>query len=145
MRKAISLNPNDDIASFGYAQALSYAGFNREALDVWGRTQHLNPFFPAVWFGIRAKPHIMLREFEPALRLTRSCAERAPRHYHCFIYLAIAARELGREEEARAAARRVLEIYPKFTIERHMSIAPFSKGADAAQFAEYLRRAGLPE
>ena len=87
----------------------------------------------------------MLREFEPAFRLASSCTERAPRHYHCFLYLAIAAKESGREEEARGAVRRLLEIYPKFTIKRHMHIAPFKKDADAAQFAAYLRRLGLPE
>ena len=144
-RKAIGLNPNDSRAWVGYAQALSYAGLNREALDVWERTQHLNPFVSGPSFGIRAKPHIMLREFEPAFRLARSCAERTPTHYHCFMFLAVAAKESGREEEARAAVRRLLEIYPKFTIKRHMHVAPFKKDADAAQFAEYLRRLGLPD
>ena len=62
-----------------------------------------------------------------AYRLARSCTERTPTHYHCFVYLAIAASELGRQEEARGAVQRVLEIYPKFTIKRHMSIAPFRK------------------
>jgi tetratricopeptide (TPR) repeat protein len=143
--KAIGLNPNDGTAWVGYAQALSYAGFNREALQVWERTQHLNPFVPGVWFGIRAKQHIMLLEFEPAFRLARSCAERTPTHYHCFMFLAVAAKESGREEEARGAVQRVLELYPKFTIKRHMDVAPFKKETDAAQFAEYLRRLGLPE
>jgi adenylate cyclase len=145
LRKAMSLNPNDELALLGYSQALSYAGFNREALDVWERTQHLHPFIPGAWFGVRAKPHLMLREFEPAMRLARLCAERSPGHFPCFIDLAIAAKETGRDEEARRALQRLLEIYPKFTIRRHMSIAPFRIASDAVQFAEYLRRAGLPE
>jgi hypothetical protein len=60
------------------------------------------------------------------------------------MYRAIAAKELGLQEEARAATRRLLEIYPKLTIRRHMRIAPWNE-ADAACFAGYLRRAGLPE
>jgi adenylate cyclase len=145
LRRAISLNPNDEVASFGYAQALYFAGLSREAIEVWERTQRLNPFIPGVWFGLRAAPHIMLREFEPALRLARLCAERAPSQYPCFVYLAIAARELGLEDEARSAVQRVIELYPKFTIRRHLQVVPFRRDADAAQFAEYLRRAGLPE
>jgi hypothetical protein len=39
----------------------------------------------------------------------------------------------------------LLEIYPKFTIARHMRIIPFRNEADALRFAEYLRRAGPPE
>jgi len=145
LRRAISLNPNDELASLGYAQALYFAGFNREAIEVWERTQRLNPFIPGVWFGLRAAPHIMLREFEPALRLARLCAERAPSQYPCFVYLAIAARELGREDEMRSAVKRVIELYPEFTIRRHLQVVPFRRDADAVQFAEYLRRAGLPE
>jgi TolB-like protein/DNA-binding winged helix-turn-helix (wHTH) protein len=144
-RRAVSLNPSFSRAWVGYSQALSYAGLNREALQVWERTQHLDPFSTGPMFGIRAKQHIMLLEFEPAFRLARSCTERTPTHYHCFMFLAIAAKESGREEEARGAVRRVLELYPKFTIRRHMQVAPFKKETDAVQFAEYLRRAGLPE
>jgi adenylate cyclase len=144
-RKAVGLNPNDDTAWVGYAQALSYAGFNRESLDVWRRAEHLNPFVPGVWFGIRAKPHIMLREFEPAFPLVRSCTERTPTHYPCFMFLAIAAKELGRDDAARGAVRRLLELYPKFTIKRHLGVAPFKKDVDAVQLSVYLRRAGLPE
>jgi hypothetical protein len=66
----------------------------------------------------------MLREFEPALRLTRSCAERAPKLFACSLLRAIAAKELGLEDEARAAARRLLEIYPKFTIRRLCASSP---------------------
>ena len=34
----------------------------------------------------------------------------------------------GREEEARGAVRRVLELYPKFTIRRHMQRRPIQEG-----------------
>lgn len=145
LRKAIELNPNDTVAHSIYGNALSFAGFNRESIEAWERAERLDPFHPAISLALKAKPHIMLREFEPALRLTRSCAERAPRLVACFIYLAVVANELGLEDEARRAARRLLEVYPRFTIERHMQLAPFRSQADAAQFVEYLRRAGLPE
>jgi len=39
----------------------------------------------------------------------------------------------------------LLEIYLKFTIKWHMRIVPFRHEADAARFANYLRRSGLPE
>jgi hypothetical protein len=63
----------------------------------------------------------------------------------CPLYRAVAAKELGLKDEARAAALRLIELYPKFTIRRHMRIMPLRNEADAARFAEYLRRAGLPE
>jgi TolB-like protein/DNA-binding winged helix-turn-helix (wHTH) protein/Tfp pilus assembly protein PilF len=144
LRKAIELNPNDVSAHITYGIALSFAGYYRESIPAWDGAFRHDPFFPALSLALKAQPYVMLREFEPALRLTRSCAERAPKLFACWLLRAVAAKELGLEDEARAAARRLLEIYPKFTIQRHMRISPWNE-ADAARIAEYLRRAGLPE
>jgi TolB-like protein len=145
LSRAIDLNPNDAEGHAHYGQALFFAGRYRDSIKAWEGAERLDPFGPAIWLAFRALPHIMLHEFEPALRLARSCAQRAPKLPTCSIYLAIAARELGLEDDARAAARRVLEIYPGFSIERYMRIVPFGREADAAQWVGYLRRIGLPE
>ncbi|HWE15972.1 MAG TPA: hypothetical protein VG758_02135, partial [Hyphomicrobiaceae bacterium] len=77
--------------------------------------------------------------------LTRTCAERLPKLVTCHVDRAAAAAGAGLDDEARAAAKRLLEVYPKFTIAQHMRLRPFRSEADAARFAGYLRRAGLPE
>jgi tetratricopeptide (TPR) repeat protein len=144
-RKALSLNPNDATAYRAYADALSFSGRHRESIEAWERAERLDPFYPAIVLALRARAHTMLGEFEPALRLTRTCAERLPKLFVCFLQRAAAAASAGLEEEARTAARRLLEVYPKFSIQRHMRMLPFRNEADAARFAGYLRRAGLPE
>lgn len=144
-RKAIEINPNEVVAYAVYGDVLSGAGRYRESIAAWDRSVSHDPYHPALNLALKAKSHVMLGEFDPALRLLRSCAERAPKLFTCPLYRAVAAKELGLEEEARAAARRLLELYPKFAIGRHMRITPFRNDADAARFAEYLRRAGLPE
>jgi hypothetical protein len=86
----------------------------------------------------------MLGEFETALALARSCAQRA-RLFACSLYRAIAASELGLTGEAKEAMATLLEINPQFSIARHMSTAPFSDRQSADRLISYMRRAGIPE
>jgi adenylate cyclase len=143
LRKALSLNPNDVTARSSYGDALYFAGSYREALEIWERYEQVDPF-TVLLLAFRAKAHVMLGEFDRALPLSRSCAERAPKLVGCSVNRAIAANELGFPEEARAAVRQVLDIDRQFTVQRLKRIYPFRNEADADRFAELMRRAGLP-
>ncbi len=142
LRKSISLNPNDESSIGMHAEVLVRSGHYREAIEAWERRERLDPFRPPLTAALKARAHILVGEFESALALTRSCAERAPELQNCFIYLAIAANELGREEEAYAAVRRVVELNPKFTIRGLLALVRFR---NETKLAGYLRRAGFPE
>jgi adenylate cyclase len=145
IEKAVSLNPNDSSAHATRGNILTFAGLNRQAINAWGENMRVDPFFPALSLALKAIPHLMLEEFEPALALTRSCAQRAPRLFACFLYLAVAANELGLEDEAADAVASLLDINPHFRIARHMRMVPFRDEDSAAQLVTYMRRAGMPE
>jgi adenylate cyclase len=51
----------------------------------------------------------------------------------------------GREEEARAAAKEILRINPKFSIEQFVRASPQRDANARERFAQALRNAGLPE
>ena len=51
---------------------------------------------------------------------------------------------LGRGEETRASAQRLLELWPSFTISEYLG-SNFTGPERLAMFDEALRRAGLPE
>jgi adenylate cyclase len=145
VRRAIALNPSYAGANAVNGNIMTFVGDYRKAIEAWEREERLNPFGAALSLALRAVPHILLKEFESALHLTRTCAQRAPRVFPCYLYLAIAAKELGLEEEARDAGRQLLVVYPKFTIEGFMRILPYRSEAEAIRLADYMRRAGLPE
>jgi adenylate cyclase len=145
LRTALRINPNDADSLRNFATVLASAGLFRDSLDAWDQAIRLDPFFPAITFGLKARAHVMLGEYDKAIPLARTCAERAPKLMACFFHLAIAANEQGLTDESRAAVRRILELDPKFSIRRQLRIVSYAKEADAARFAEYLRRAGLPE
>lgn len=144
VKRAIELNPNDAAAHATHANILYFAGRHREAIDAWNENMRVDPFYPALNLALKASPHLMLGEFEPALALARSCAQRA-RLFACSLYRAIAAHELGYKDEAGEAVDMLLEINPQFGIARHMQMAPFSDLESADRLAAYMRRAGIPE
>ena len=75
----------------------------------------------------------------------RRLADRAPDYGAVHVWLAATYARLGRMGDARAAAARVLELDPGFTIERvAKTTIAFRQADDAEHCFEGLRRAGLP-
>ena len=74
-----------------------------------------------------------------------SCFAHVPLpNYRVWAYVAACHARLGHEEQARTAAHRTLEMFPKFSIERFMTREPFRNASDSDYLAESLRLAGLP-
>jgi len=143
LRHAIALNPNDADAFFYHGDALGRAGEHRASIEALERTRRLDPFAPSIVPGLIARSHIMLGEHDQALALSRECSERAPHVNACLVTRAVAAAALGASAEAQTAVRRLLEIYPSFSI----GLWPrrFRLDWDETLYIKYLRAAGFPE
>ena len=66
-----------------------------------------------------------------------------PRWPH--LHLAMVYSELGRDEEARAHMKKVLEFYPRFNLEGRRRALFFKDPANSEREIEALRKAGAPE
>jgi len=82
-----------------------------------------------------------LRRFDEAIVVLKKALRQNPKFMPACRGLASAFAHLGRDAEAHAAAARVLEIDPAFTISTHIARVPKS----SKLFIEGLRKAGLPE
>ena len=51
----------------------------------------------------------------------------------------------GRKEEARAAAEKILEIKPSYSVAQQEKVNPYKDRSVAKRFGDSLRMAGLPE
>jgi adenylate cyclase len=143
--RALALNPSDAVAVATRGNVLSFLGRYPEAVQAWEDAEQMDPFVTPLSFALKSMPLVMLGEYERALASARTCAQRAPRLQTCYFYLAIAANELGSEEEAREAMRILLELNPSTTISGHLGIRSFKDPAEGRRLAELMRRAGLPE
>ena len=143
--KALDLNPNDIAARATHANLLTFVGRSRDSIDAWDKNLRVDPFHPALNLALKAMPHILLSEYDQALALTRTCAQRAQRLFPCHLYRAIAANELGLEDETAEALAALLDINPQFNIARHMRLAPFSDQESADRLVAHMQRTGIPD
>lgn len=103
-------------------------------LDPWG--------FAA--YDAQAMSHFHLGRYDKAAHAAYKSVHANPAHSITYVQLAAALTKLGRMEEAKAAAAKVLELHPTFRYSRQFA------GVDCAPtlataLSEALRTVGLPE
>jgi TolB-like protein/tetratricopeptide (TPR) repeat protein len=141
--RALELNPNS--AQFFYGHVLSIAGRPLDGLAVLQRSMRLDPFFNPMLLGQLGHCYLMLGNERAALAPLRECAARAPRWRPAFVWLAAACMRLDLVNEARAAAARVLDIEPNFSIDAWRRLHPYRDLKGPERMYKALRAVGLPE
>jgi len=85
----------------------------------------------------------MMGRHEEAMAAQQQVLLRTPDHLHAHVHLAHIYSDLGREEEARAAAAEVLRLNPNFSLEAGRQIYPFKDPAVIEHGIAALRKLGL--
>jgi adenylate cyclase len=137
--RAIALDPN---LADGYARLatiLNSTGKPEEALGLAEKAVRLNPGF---LFEL-GQAYCLAGRYEEAIATLKKLLVRNPNLLHAQLFLAIASREAGREEEARAAAAEVLRISPNFSLEVMKQRVPNTDPAVVERTVAALRKAGL--
>jgi tetratricopeptide (TPR) repeat protein len=88
--------------------------------------------------------HLLRGRYEEACRAAYKSVQTNPAHSITYVQLAGALAKLGRMDEARAAAARVLELQPGFRYSRQFAGVNCAPGL-AETLGDALRDAGLPE
>jgi adenylate cyclase len=145
--RANALNPNCvNWINWQFAPALVRVGESRRAIDVINRYLRLDPLYAPFASGILGFAHYMLREYVQALPLFRDCVSTSPKMRIAHAGLAATYAQLGKAEEARAAAAELMRLEPNFTIggiARPTTV--FKYAEDDQHYFDGLRKAGLPE
>jgi len=153
-RKAIELAPNNFVSLGGLACRLRYmAGAEQEAVELFERAIRLSPKHPwwvPVCYGFAL--HMVGRK-EEAVAAMKRAIDQKPRSATPHVQLAAVYADLGRMNEAKAAAKEVKRLNPKLTASRFVKIRPFhdlkrDSFRDPKRDAWYINllvRAGMPE
>ncbi|MEK6210687.1 MAG: adenylate/guanylate cyclase domain-containing protein [Pseudomonadota bacterium] len=110
--QAFRLNPNFADAKADFGIRLAMIGRQSEGAALTREAMRLNPLYPRWYhftFAIEAFQH---RQFQRAIDETEKIA--MPQFYMTSAFLAAANAHLGRMNEARAAMRQLLKLYPEF-------------------------------
>jgi tetratricopeptide (TPR) repeat protein len=144
-RKAIKLAPNDFTVIAGLAARLGYWGGEQEAVELFERAIRLSPKNP--WWvpaGYGFVLHLVGRKEEAVAALKRAIDQK-PGNATAQARLAAVYADLGRMNEAKAAAKEAKRLNPKFTASRYMKSYSLNDPKRDAWYTALFLRAGLPE
>ncbi|WP_246738521.1 tetratricopeptide repeat protein [Bradyrhizobium sp. CCBAU 051011] len=141
--RAVALNPNSWRTWNNRGWVYIMAGLPEEAIRSFERAIRMSPVDPLLHMTFLGIGHALmgLRRFDEAIVVLKKALSQNPFFMPACRGLASALAHLGRDAEAHAAAARVLEIDPAFTISAHIARVP----KNSKLFIEGLRKAGLPE
>jgi adenylate cyclase len=142
LETAIALNPNDADGYVFQGQALSRVGRSDEAIEMIEKARRLNPAAPRWYAWHLGMAYYLSRRYEEAVVALRRGSPLSPMAYR---WLAATYAQLGREQDAKAAADEYLKRTPDFSLARHLEMVPFQHLGDRDHYVEGLRKAGLPE
>ncbi|SEC84354.1 TolB amino-terminal domain-containing protein [Rhizobiales bacterium GAS188] len=142
---ALALSPSCALA-YSFGSVVTATGGDADRGIEWGeRALRLSPFDPmsygpclAITFG-----RFQRGEYEAAAEGARKAFQANPNWSYAHVLLAATHAKLGRLDAAKAAAARVLELEPGYTISG-MCAAVDIHASIAAPLSEALRAAGLP-
>jgi adenylate cyclase len=143
---AIALSPSSAFTYIMGSVVRGWAGEGDRAIEWAMQGLRLSPFDPwnfNAWFGVFAGNFLQAR-YEDAAHAAHKAIQCNPGFSILHMCLTAALTKLGRIDEARAAAARVLALQPAFSVgEWCAALDPAPE--IAAPFTEALRAAGLPE
>jgi len=143
--RSVELDPNGAMVHGLLGMTLNYAGRPDEAIGYLKQGIRLNPF-PAYWyFRHLGLCYLQKERYEEALTEFKKALHRSPDALINHLDLAIVYILLDRQEEARAAAKKVLEIDPKYSVERVLKGSPIKNQAFVKLIFDALHKAGFPE
>lgn len=140
LQRALALNPNDADIMAELSAVEAYANPER-ALALIKGAMRLNPHYPDWYLWSPGDALYALKRYQEvvgAIELMRNptVARRV---------LAASYAQLGRPQEARWHAERILAADPNFSVAAFVAKMPETDPGRLADFAEGLRKAGLPE
>ncbi|HUF45366.1 MAG TPA: tetratricopeptide repeat protein, partial [Aestuariivirgaceae bacterium] len=138
--RAIEINSSDAYSYSARGSVLMWSGEAEEAIRMIELAKRFDPLLRPEYLYNLGFAYYLTGRYDEAVRLVEPIASRGS-NYMGYAVLAASYAMLGRDEEARQAAREVMRRWPFFEVESFVDQWP---DPDArAKMAEGLRRAGL--
>ena len=146
LEAALALSPSSALTYILGSVMLAWGGEAERAIEWSERGMRLSPLDPWAFaaYDAQALSHFHLGRYDKAAHAAYKSVHANPAHSITYVQLAAALARLGRLEEAKAAAAKVLELHPAFRYSRQFAGVDCAP-ALAASMADALRMVGLPE
>jgi TolB-like protein len=142
---ALALSPSTAFTYMAGSVIFGWAGQAERAIEWAERALRLNPLDPLQWYSCHGLTlaHFALGHDEEAASAARRGIQYNPGMSISHMLLAASLSRLRRVDEAKAAAKRLMELQPNFSIARHLTGVDCEKALGAA-LTQALSVLGLP-
>ena len=144
--RALALEANSFLALGFSGCAFMYSCRGKEALAVFEKAERFNPSYPFMPIYL-SWVYLLLGRYEEAFEQAQKAVERNRQsvfgQFVAQLLLTATCNLTGREAEARTAARKFLDIYPNFSVERWRNNLAFKDNDQIDLTINALRKAGL--
>jgi adenylate cyclase len=141
--RAVALNPNGSEAYYFLGGIVGASGNWAESVPHIKMSIRLNPIPTASKYCYLGRSYFMLGQYDEAVVELKKALQTDPDFIMAHIFLAACYSSMGRDAEAASAAKEVLRINPKFSVESHAKTLPYKDKADVDREVAALRKAGL--
>lgn len=143
---ALRINANAAPAWLWSAAAQAWMGNSSRAIEEINKAMALSPYDPLMYAysGNAATAYLVDGQYERAIECALRSLRENRTYTSAYKQLAMALVLAGRGDEARAPARRLLELEPELTVEGFRLRYPGSASPHADLFCDALARAGVP-
>jgi TolB-like protein/lipopolysaccharide biosynthesis regulator YciM len=148
LETAIELNPNGLQAYLLTAHALNYLGRGEESIERLQTALRLSPRDPLQGpiFVRMAEAYFAIGDHEASVEWAQKALGRPETQFWGNAILTAALGQLGRQEDAQAAAKKLLDRKPDFTVALPTQTQLISGESDyLKRYEEGLRKAGIPK
>src|SRR6266568_3107147 len=140
-RRALALNPNEDLIVVQQGEILTWLGQPEAAIEWIEKAMRLNPYHPERFWNHLGRAYFVARRYGEAI--TAFSRITAPDHLH-HAFLAACHAESGDDAAARRHVAAVLKREPGFGVERYMNTLHYKRPEDREHHRNALLKAGVP-
>jgi len=147
IERSLYLNPSSAQGYTGSGWVNTYAGYPLVAIEHFQRALRLSPVDPEKGIALSGigMSHLMLDHFDQALDAGGRALREMPNYATSYRVVISALVGLGRIDEAREAATRLMRAFPRYNLGLQAQINPWRDVGFGQRYLEALRAAGVPE
>jgi DNA-binding SARP family transcriptional activator len=144
LTEAMRLGRNHAMVYAIAANVANFSGRPDAGLRLTEQAMRLCPVYPPWYAGDMAQAHLQLGQIAQSLVWSKAAIDRSGAYIHAHLFRVIGLHELGRAEDAAAAARVVMKLDPAFGASAWAAGQPFLDPVWNQRFLDALTATGLP-
>jgi adenylate cyclase len=145
LNRAAALNPDNTFAYFYLGWTLNYAGRSQEAIPAFQKMRRSNPLNPQWALLGLGSANLFAGNYDEAIPYYQKMIDGGSKFYRTYLDIAACQVTLGRQEEAQINCKKVMELNPKFRMQKHITRLPAKSPEAVELYTRALQKLDLPQ